>query len=211
MGRSETSSTDGGATLLARTKSAWSQSAAAALIALFSLTFWSGGSAAQPNTHVYLYRGFAEVFSTGMDQLASDLRKAGIDASVYSYVSWSSVVAKAAADYAEGRVKKIIIVGHSMGAGSVTATTEGLGKKGVPVRLAITVDGLKRRLASGSVTRFVNYYIGSGGGGQILKGAGFRGSLSNVNVDNIKGISHLNIDTNPKVQSMIKGEIRSAL
>ncbi len=146
-----------------------------------------------------------------MDQLADDLRKMGIDARVHSYVSWSSVVTRAAADYAEGRIGRIIIVGHSMGAGSVTATTEELGKKGVPVRLAITVDGLKRRLVSGSVNRFINYYIANGGGGQIAKGAGFRGSLSNVNVDNIKGISHLNIDTNPQVQSMIKSEIRSAL
>ncbi|CAG0973155.1 MAG: hypothetical protein F9K19_08435 [Rhizobiaceae bacterium] len=178
---------------------------------LFLLGISTGGSAAQSNTRVYLFRGFAEIFSTGMDQLAADLRKAGIDARVHSYVSWSSVVAGAAADYAEGRVKKIIVVGHSMGAGSVTATTMELGKKGVPVRLAITIDGLKRRPASGSVIRFVNYYIANGGGGQIVRGAGFRGSLANVNVDAIKGISHLNIDSNPAVQSMIKSEIRSAL
>lgn len=186
------------------------RAAAITVLALFSLAFWSNGSAAQSNAHVYLFRGFAEVFSTGMDQVAAELRKSGVDASVHSYVSWSQVVATAAADYSAGRVKKIIIVGHSMGVGSVISATESLGKKGVPVRLAITVDGLKRRSVSGSVDSFINYYIARGGG-KIVKGAGFRGMLSNVNVDDIKGISHFNIDTNPKVQTMIKGAIRSAL
>ena len=67
-------------------------------------------------THVYLMRGLLNVFSLGMDQIANRLEQQGIHASVHNHMLWSSVANDAAAAYRSGRVKTIILVGHSSGA-----------------------------------------------------------------------------------------------
>src|SRR5215467_6417892 len=43
---------------------------------------------AQPGDHVYLLRGFANVFSLGMDQIATKLQQRGIHATVDNYLAW---------------------------------------------------------------------------------------------------------------------------
>jgi hypothetical protein len=57
------------------------------------LAFSIGVSLAQassnpkPHDHVYLLRGFANVFSLGMDQIATKLEHQGIDTTVANYVT----------------------------------------------------------------------------------------------------------------------------
>jgi hypothetical protein len=40
---------------------------------------------AQPRAHVYLFRGLADVFSTGMDTLAEELNKRGVYATSHNH------------------------------------------------------------------------------------------------------------------------------
>ena len=72
----------------------------------------SGASTA----HVYLLRGVLNIFSLGLDDIAAKLRAQGIPVTVANFASWSSLADEAAAEYKSGRLKTIILVGHSSGA-----------------------------------------------------------------------------------------------
>ena len=85
----------------------------AAALSLLMLAFSIGVSGAQassnpkPHDHVYLLRGFANVFSLGMDQIATKLEHQGIDTTVTNYVSWPTLAEEAAAEYKSGRVGQL--------------------------------------------------------------------------------------------------------
>ena len=64
---------------------------------LFSLGFRS--AIAESHPHVYLFRGLADVFSTGMDTLADELNKRRIHATSHSHTDWKAIADRAAADY----------------------------------------------------------------------------------------------------------------
>ena len=161
--------------------------------------------------HVYLIRGFMNVFSLGMDELGEKLRKQGINATVHNHVSWGSLAAEAAENYKAGRERTIILVGHSMGAAAVASMAERLGELGVPVRLAVELDPVATNTASGRVDLFVNYYISTGVGKLVQKGPRFRGTLRNIEAKNYPNIGHLNIDKHPMVHQKVIGYIRQAL
>ena len=91
----------------------------------------SGASTA----HVYLLRGVLNIFSLGLDDIAAKLRAQGIPVTVANYVSWSSLADEAAAEYRSGRLKTIVLVGHSSGATSLPDMVARLDQHGVPVKL----------------------------------------------------------------------------
>jgi hypothetical protein len=64
---------------------------------LLSLGFRS--AIAESHPHVYLFRGLADVFSTGMDTLADELNKRRIHATSHSHTDWKAIADRAAADY----------------------------------------------------------------------------------------------------------------
>jgi hypothetical protein len=74
-------------------------------------------SAAPPTgAHVYLLRGVLNIFSLGLDDIAAKLERQGIPVTIANFVSWSSLADEAAAEYRSGKVRTIILVGHSSGA-----------------------------------------------------------------------------------------------
>ena len=83
-----------------------------AALALLVLAFSIGVSLAQvssnpkPHDHVYLLRGFANVFSLGMDQIATKLQHQGIDTTVDNYLSWPTLAGEAAANKAPPRASQ---------------------------------------------------------------------------------------------------------
>src|SRR5262245_53657271 len=85
-----------------------------------------GPSPSRPTAHVYLLRGVLNVFSMGMDQIAYKLEQRGIASTVTNYLLWSSVADDAAAAYKSGKVRTIILVGHSSGATVLTDMVESL-------------------------------------------------------------------------------------
>ena len=97
-------------------------------------------TASQPREHVYLLRGFANVFSLGMDQIAAKLQQHGIHTTVDNYLAWPTLAKQAAAEYKGGQTRTIILVGHSSGATAVTDMAARLSQLGVPVKLAIGLD-----------------------------------------------------------------------
>src|SRR6202171_4204219 len=66
--------------------------------------------------HVYLLRGVLNIFSLGLDDIAAKLERQGHPVTPANFVSWSSLADDAAAEYRSGKVRTIILVGHSSGA-----------------------------------------------------------------------------------------------
>lgn len=164
-----------------------------------------------PKVHVYLLRGAFNIFSLGLDELAGKLRRLGIYATVDNYIGWQGLADQAVADYKSGRLRTIILVGHSSGATAVTSMAARLGQYGVPVKLAIGLDPTSPETASGHVDRYINYYIANGMGAAVNKGRQFSGSLQNVDMEKHADIGHFNIDKNQALQEQVIREIRAAL
>lgn len=168
-------------------------------------------SSPKPHAHVYLLRGAFNVFSLGMDEIAAKLQRLGISNSVNNYLVWPALAEEAIADYKSGRVRTIILVGHSSGASAVTSMAARLSESGVPVKLAIGLDPTSHETATGHVGRYVNYYVANGVGAAVDKGRQFSGVLQNVDVERMPGVGHFNIDKNQALQEKVIREIRAAL
>jgi hypothetical protein len=153
--------------------------------------------------HVYLLRGVLNIFSLGLDDIAAQLQAQGIPVTVANFVSWSSLADDAAAEYATGQVKTIILVGHSSGATVLPDMVAKLDRLGVPVKLAIGLDSVFRTGLTGRVGRYINFYIANGAGTPVEKRMGFQGSLENVDVENVPGVWHLSIEKNQIMQQKV--------
>ena len=171
-----------------------------------------GPSTSKPTAHVYLLRGVLNVFSMGMDQIAYKLEQRGIATTVTNYLLWSSVADDAAAAYKSGKVRTIILVGHSSGATALPDMVDRLTRLGAPVKLAIGLDSVFQTTLTGKVGRYINFYIGNGAGTRVARGKNLQGELSNVDVENIPGgVGHVTIDKNEIIQQKVISAILSSL
>jgi len=170
-------------------------------------------SAASPasTAHVYLLRGVLNIFSLGLDDIAAQLRAQGIQVTVANFASWSSLSDEAAAAYRSGRIKTIILVGHSSGATALPDMVAKLDKLGAPVKLAIGLDSVFRTKLSGRVGRYVNFYIANGNGEPVAPTAALQGKLENINVQNVPGVGHMSIEKNQIMQRRVIAEINAAI
>src|SRR5579862_4898615 len=134
--------------------------------------------------HVYLMRGLMNIFSLGMDQLAAQVQRYGIDASVYNHTYADSIVAR---------------VVHSLGADAVMAMAQQLNTQGVPVVLVVPVDGTGSYATPGNVACLIN--ITQRKYAYMQRGAGFHGLLTNIDLSDDPSIDHLTIDKAPRVQA----------
>jgi hypothetical protein len=160
---------------------------------------------AQPRAHVYLFRGLADVFSTGMDTLGDELNKRGVYATSHNHADWQGIADRAAADYKAKKEGPIILIGHSLGADAVMEMADYLGDKGVPVALVMPFDGTQSFPAPGNVGRVVNFTQRDYA--YMRPGFGFRGSLSNVDLSANRDINHLNIDKSPELHARAIKEV----
>lgn len=195
----------GGLPLLRRS---WLRRMQAAAIAVLLLGFplqISMANAASPasGAHVYLLRGVLNIFSLGLDEIAAKLQAQGIPVTVANFVSWSSLADQAAAEYRGGRVRTIILVGHSSGATALPDMVARLGELGVPVKLAIGLDSVFRTKLAGHAERYINFYIASGVGEPVTRSKDFRGALENVDVQSVPGVGHISIDKNQIIQQKV--------
>jgi pimeloyl-ACP methyl ester carboxylesterase len=191
--------------------------AAALTLLLLGLSIGVGDASTAKSTpspkshaHVYLLRGAFNVFSLGMDEISDRLNQYGISTTVTNYLNWSSLAEEAAADYKSGRVRTIILVGHSSGATAVTEMAARLGELGVPVKLAIGLDPTSRLAAAGHVERYINYYVAHGWGNAVDRSRRLSGTVQNVDVEKDPDIGHFNIDKNRALQDKVVREIRAA-
>ena len=152
---------------------------------------------------VYLLRGLMNIFSLGLDDIATKLQAQGIPVTVANFVSWSSLAEDAAAEYSSGRVRTIILVGHSAGATILPDMVARLSQLGVPVKLAIGLDSTFRTKLAGHADHYINFYIASGVGEPVSRSNDFRGVLENVNVQSVPGVGHISIDKNQVMQQKV--------
>src|SRR5205814_5581999 len=131
----------------------------------------ANAAAPASGARVYLLRGVLNIFSLGLDDIAAQLRAQGIPVTVANFASWSSLADEAAAEYRSGRIKTIILVGHSSGATALPDMVARLDQLGAPVTLAIGLDSVFRTRLSGRVGRYVNFYIANGNGEPVAKTA----------------------------------------
>jgi len=167
----------------------------------------SGGAGA----HVYMLRGILNIFSLGLDEIATKLQAQGIPVTVVNYLAWSSLADEAAAEYRSGRIRTIILVGHSSGATVLPDMVARLDQLGAPVRLAIGLDSVFRTSLSGRVGRYINFYIANGNGEPVAPTRQLRGALENVNVQNVPGVGHITIDKNEIIQRKVISAIDSVV
>jgi hypothetical protein len=153
--------------------------------------------------HVYLLRGVLNIFSLGLDDIAAKLQAQGIPVTVANFASWSSLADEAAAEYKSGKLKTIILVGHSSGATALPDMVAKLDQLGAPVTLAIGLDSVFRTSLSGRVGRYINFYIANGAGTPVEKSKQFQGTLENVNVEDVPGVGHISIEKNQIMQQKV--------
>jgi hypothetical protein len=175
------------------------------LAVAISVAFGPAAEAAQSRAHVYLFRGLADVFSTGMDTLTDELNRRGVYATSHSHTDWRALADNAAAAYKAGKEGPIILIGHSLGADAVMEMADYLGDKGVPVALVIPFDGTQSFSASANVSHVVNFTQRDYA--YMRKGPGFRGTLANVDVSSDPNIGHLNIDKSPRLHARAISEV----
>jgi hypothetical protein len=171
----------------------------------------SASPSSTSTAHVYLLRGVLNIFSLGLDDIAEKLRAQGIPVTVANFVSWSSLADDAAAGYKSGRLKTIILVGHSSGATALPDMVAKLGTLGVPVKLAIGLDSVFRTKLSGNAERYINFYIANGAGEPVTRTKDFRGKLDNVDVHMVPGVGHITIEKNLIMQQKVIGAIDSVV
>ncbi len=142
---------------------------------------------------MYLLRGVLNIFSLGLDEIATKLQQQGINVTVANYLTWASLADEAAAEFKSGRTKTIILVGHSAGATALPDMVARLDQLGAPVKLAIGLDSVFRTSLSGRVGRYINFYVANGNGEPVARTKRLHGELENVDVGKL-GLGHLTID-----------------
>jgi hypothetical protein len=162
---------------------------------------------ARADARVILLRGWFGVFSTGLDEIADALKAKGIRAEVVGHLSWRTAAEEILRERAEGKTDALVLVGHSQGANNVIDMARMLETKNVPVALLVTLAPYKQNPIPGNVMRAINYYQSSGWGAPITAGSGFRGRLSNIDVEEDSTVSHINIDKSTRVQADIVREV----
>ena len=183
----------------------WRFPAIAVLAATIMVALGAGPSRAETRAHVYLLRGLMNIFSLGMDSLASELYRRGVRTTVDTYADWMSLADAAAARYKAGSEGPIILIGHSLGADAVMEMAAYLGRKGVPVALVVPFDGTQSLAASPNVARVLN--ITQREYAYMRAGPGFHGSLVNYDVSRFPGIDHLTIDKSPRLHARVVAEV----
>jgi len=177
-------------------------------------------AAASKPYQIYLLKGLADVFSSGMDFLQAKLQARGITGEVRSHADWGKLAESAVVKWHNGSHGPIIIIGHSLGADAAIQMAQKLGEAGVPVALLATFSPVDSGPANANVARAINFFqSNSAWHGQITRGNGFHGALENVDLADAPGITHFNIEkadnlhaqTIAKVLAIVPSHSRGAI
>jgi len=160
---------------------------------------------AQASGHIYLLRGLAGIFSTGLDTLDEKLLQRGYASTVHSHDSYEALAAEAARLQKSGR-GPIIIIGHSLGADAAIFMAEKMKSAGARVALVVTFGPTINLVAPSNVSQVINYYTGNT---LVTKGPGFKGTISNVNLNAAPDINHLNIEKSNRLQATVISKIQA--
>lgn len=161
-------------------------------------------SGRSPQADVYLLRGFADIFSAGIDQIGQKLQASGVDAHVNSHQAWRFALNQILADHRKNPRAPVILIGHSLGANAVIDIAEELEKHGIRVDYMATFAATAPDPLPGNIRRVVNYYFKQHGWGlPLTPGPRFRGSLDNRDFSGIRDIGHFNIEKQRPLQDEV--------
>src|SRR3954447_10895313 len=168
------------------------------------------GSGSAPRQKVYLLRGFTNVLSPGIDQLAEELRKRNISTTVANHAFSASLASEAIADCKGGRISSIALVGHSFGASAALAMADTLSQAGLQVALIVTFDPVIKNKVPGNVRLLENFYLSNGVGQPVQHGDHFRGLLRNVDLKSNADVGHVSVTTLPSIHKQVLQDILAA-
>jgi hypothetical protein len=154
---------------------------------------------------VYLLRGLANVFSTGLDDLNAKFLARGVNSRVDNHSVWQAWADDIIARNQRGQVSyPIIIMGHSLGGNACVQMARYLGDRGVHVSYVAAFDPTITTEPGPLVDEVVNFYLPNGKKGNqanvVVEGPGFKGSIQNVDVAGWEGMSHFNVEKNDVLQ-----------
>jgi hypothetical protein len=179
------------------------------LIAMASVSLCAPTTYAQAQTsppqqasQIYLIKGLADVFSSGMDALAARLSHQGIVARVESHTASEAIADEITRRFRAGERRPIVLVGHSLGADVAGGIARRLNDRHVPVALLVTFGPMHDTPVTPNVGQAVNYYQSQSiWSGRMVAAPGFRGPPANINLDSTPGINHFNIEKTDRLQT----------
>jgi len=169
-----------------------------------------------PVGNVCLIRGWQDLYSSGVDRLASELQQSGVRAHVYRAAQWREVDRALARQYRGVADRQpLVLIGFSYGADDVVRIASDLKSAGVAVDLLITIDPVTPPPVSSNVRLTYNYFQTNGVWdvfpwfrGVPLRSAGAP-QLINVDIRRQRpdllepDTAHANIAANPKLHREI--------
>jgi LysM repeat protein len=162
--------------------------------------------------HVYLLRGLAgDIYSLGMDQLADQVTRRGVTATVHGMTEYSFLADEIIRKYRAGEERgPIMLIGHSTGGDLIIAMAQKLKAADIPVALAFGFD--PTRIAPSvpsNVEVFINLYqtYNPIGGGEEAPGSGFQGRLINIDLHEHTEIVHITLDKSPVLHDLVAKKI----
>jgi hypothetical protein len=178
---------------------------AAVLIATGALLWCDGTLAAE--THAILLRGYLGLFSDGLDRLAQELRARGINAEVPKHLYWTTTVSDILRERAAGKVRALVLMGHSQGGNDAIEIARALEISHVPVDLLVTFDPYQQKPVPANVARAINYYQRGGWGLALVPETGFRGKLINNDLAADTTITHFNFANDSRIHADVLVEV----
>jgi hypothetical protein len=160
---------------------------------------------------VYLLRGLANVFSRGMDTMGAKMVRRGLDARVYNHAAWRELADNIVARKKLKEVSyPIVIMGHSLGANASMQMAKYLGDRGVKVSYVVGFDPTVTTSVGKNVDRVINFYLPNDSNSNIVRKApGFRGTMKNINVRGVRGVTHTTIEKDAKFHADVIGRTLS--
>ena len=161
----------------------------------------------QASGHIYLLRGLAGIFSTGLDVIDEKLVQRGYTATIHGHLDYEALATEAARLQKRGK-GPIIIMGHSLGADAAIFMAEKMKTLGAPVALVVTFGPTINLTAPSNVSRVINYYTGNT---LVAKGPGFKGTISNINLNAAPDINHLNVEQSNRLHASVVSKIQTII
>lgn len=161
-----------------------------------------------PQASVYLLRGFANIFSTGLDAIGADLRASGIITHVENHAAWRLIAEAIIAGRQKLGPQPVILIGHSLGANAIIAIAAILDKHAIPVDYLASFAATAPDPLPKNVRKADNFYFSHHGWGLPLKpGPGFKGKLNNRDFSGVKDVGHFNIEKQRPLQQEVVHQV----
>jgi len=172
--------------------------------------------------NVCLIRGWSDLWSEGIDQLAAKLRLAGVRATVFREEQWPALAEELRMRYSTELVREpLILIGFSYGADDALRIARELERSRETVDLVVTIDPVTPPPVPPNVRRCYNLFQTNGvwdvfpwlRGIPLRQQEGGTGALANVDIRRDRrdllepNTSHATIAANPKVHDEIVRQV----